>query len=326
MATLRIDQLNNPTEEVVEKSNIIPIDEFFDDMYLAESEKEERKDLARNIYVILSALLTIIKANQVLKNDHDIEYYKEYLTSNLEIVFDNTFGPGSYRSIIENFASEFIDSTMRHIDKPYFTSDDRAIVNAEQQSNAVYNQQQYEQALASGKTKKTWVTMHDKRVRKNHDAADGQEVAIDKPFEVGDSELMFPCDISLGANLREICNCRCVVVYSGEKEDRVEEKYNPIIPDSKIVGFMLNPNSKHYQEFTDVGYSKDNPEQLKNDILKKFDYNKAVDHEDTEHGHKFSIMMSLGVNEKRTFRSVWQIDNGTTEPRIISAYRDRRGE
>lgn len=325
---MKIDQLNSPTEQVVESRNIIPISQYFDEMYLTESEKEERKDLAKNLYVILSAILTIIKANEVLKNPHDTEYYKDYITSNLEIVFDNVFGLGSYRSLIENFANEFVDSTMRHIDTPYFTSDDRAIVNAEQQSNGVFNKKQYEDAIASGKTHKTWVTMHDKRVRASHDAVDGQKVAIDKPFEVGDSELLFPCDLSLGAHLKEVANCRCVVVYNGDENNK-ESSYNPIIQDSKIVGFMLSPNSKHYQEFVDVGYNKDNPEhpeRLKNDILKNFDYNKAIDHEYTKHGHKFSIMMPLGVDVKRTFRTVWQIDNGKTEPRIVSAYRDRRGE
>lgn len=213
MATMKIDQLNSPIEQVVESRNVIPIDEFFDEMYLTESEKEERKDLAKNIYLILSAILAIIKANEVLNNPHDTEYYKDYITSNLEIVFDNVFGSGSYRSLIENFANEFVDSTMRHIDTPYFTSDDRAIVNAEQQSNGVYNKKQYEDALASGKTHKQWVTMHDQRVRKSHIAADGQEVEIKKPFMVGDSELLFPCDESFGAHLKEICGCRCTCIY-----------------------------------------------------------------------------------------------------------------
>lgn len=220
MATMKIDQLNSPVEQVVEPSNVLDIDTFFDEMYLSDSEIEERKDLAKNIYTILAAILAIIKANEVLKNSHDIAYYKDYVIDSMSSLYKGVFNSNKYQSQIESFANDFVDSTMRHIDTPYFTSDDRAIVNAEQQSNAIYNQEQYQQAVASGKTRKTWVTMHDQRVRKNHDAADGQEVDIDKPFEVGDSELMFPCDLSLGANLREICNCRCVVVYSGENDSK----------------------------------------------------------------------------------------------------------
>lgn len=218
-----MDELNSPVEQVVEPSNVLSIDDFFDDMYLTESEKEERKELAKNIFIILSAILTIIKANEVLKNSHDTQEYKGYVADNLKSLFRVVFGSDKYNSQIDSFADEFIDSTMRNIDNPYFTSDDRATVNAEQQSNAIYNQQQYEQAVQSGKTTKKWVTMHDKRVRKTHEEADGQEVAIDKPFEVGSSELMFPGDLSLGASLKEICNCRCVVVYSGNKEEDTEE-------------------------------------------------------------------------------------------------------
>jgi len=217
-----MDELNSPVEQVVEPRNIIPIDQFFDEMYLTESEKEERKELAKNIFIILSAILTIIKANEVLKNSHDTQEYKGYVADNLKSLFRGVFGSDKYNSQIDNFADEFIDSTMRNIDTPYFTSVDRATVNAEQQSNAIYNQNQYEEAIRTGKTKKRWITMHDKRVRKTHDEADGQEVDIDKPFEVGSSELMFPCDLSLGASLKEICNCRCVVAYSGNKDEDTE--------------------------------------------------------------------------------------------------------
>ena len=130
---------------------------------------------------------------------------------------------------------------MRHIKESYFTSDDRATVNAEQQSNATYNQEQYNQAVASGKTKKTWITMHDQRVRKTHDAADGQEVDIDKPFTVGDSELMFPCDLSLGANLREICNCRCVVTYTDDSNELTDD-------DKEAINRYLSPQSLEFNE------------------------------------------------------------------------------
>lgn len=321
---MKIDQLNSPIETVVEKSNIIPIDEYFDEMYLTESEKEERKDLAKNIFVILSAILTIIKANQVLGNDHDIEYYKDYISSNLEILFDNIFGAGSYRSLIENFANEFVDSTMRHIDTPYFTSDDRATVNAEQQSNSVFNQKAYDDAVASGKTKKTWLTMHDKRVRNSHVEADGQEVDINKPFEVGSSELMFPGDLSLGSSLKEICNCRCVCIYSGNQNIDDSSDKDVIFNENKITAYLLNPQKPHYNEFISVGYNENEPEKLKSDILSLYDYNKAKDIENTEHGQKFSVFMDLGITSKKEFRTVWQIDNGAEKPRFITAYIDRR--
>lgn len=249
-----MDQLNSPVEQVVEPSNVLDIDTYFDEMYLTESEKEERKELAKNMFLILSAILTIIKANQMLKNSHDVDYYKEYVSDSLESLFKGVFGSDKYQSQIKTFADEFIDSTMRHINESYFTSEDRATVNAEQQSNSVYNSEQYERAIADGRTKKRWVTMHDKRVRKTHDEADGQEVDIKKPFEVGDSELLFPCDLSLGAHLKEICNCRCVVVYSGNKNELTDDE-------EKAVTDYLSPSSLEFNELMRTKQPLDSAQQ-----------------------------------------------------------------
>lgn len=58
--------------------------------------------------------------------------------------------------------------------------------------------------------------------------------------------------------------------------------------------------------------------------MSQYDYNKAIDKVDNEHGHKFSIIMDLGIETKRKFRTVWQIDKGTDKPRFVNAYLDRR--
>lgn len=213
-ATMKSDELNIVQEQIIEKRNIIPIEQFFDEMYLTESEKAERKDLANGILLVLVAILTIIKTNEVLKNKHDIEYYKGYVDSNLRSLFSVTFPGNDYSNSIKSFANDFIDVTMRNLDTEYFTSEDRAIVNAENTSNSAYNKHQYDEAIRTGKTIKKWVTKHDKRVRKTHEAVDGQEVAIDKLFEVGGYEMAFPMDKSHGAHSKECIGCRCVVIYS----------------------------------------------------------------------------------------------------------------
>lgn len=58
---------------------------------------------------------------------------------------------------------------------------------------------------------KRWVTQGDDRVRDKHASADGQEVPIDEPFEVGGELLMYPADTSLGASADNVINCRCYV-------------------------------------------------------------------------------------------------------------------
>ena len=66
---------------------------------------------------------------------------------------------------------------------------------------------------------KTWWANLDSRVRETHADAHEQVKPADEPFEVGDSELMFPGDDSLGADEGEIINCRCSVLYETSDED-----------------------------------------------------------------------------------------------------------
>ncbi|MCW8930888.1 MAG: hypothetical protein OQL19_11690 [Gammaproteobacteria bacterium] len=62
--------------------------------------------------------------------------------------------------------------------------------------------------------KKTWFTNIDGKERDSHHNAFGQERGINEPFDVGSSRLMFPKDRSLGAESKEIFNCRCSAIYS----------------------------------------------------------------------------------------------------------------
>ena len=60
---------------------------------------------------------------------------------------------------------------------------------------------------------KTWLATRDSRTRETHDIADGQTVAMDELFNVGGSLLDFPGDFSNNADVSEIVNCRCTLIY-----------------------------------------------------------------------------------------------------------------
>lgn len=94
------------------------------------------------------------------------------------------------------------------------------------------------------------------------------------------------------------------------------------IPDKKVVNFLLDPEKKHYKEFAAVGYSKEDPEKLKNDLLEGLKQNEAKIYEPNERGNTaFEVNMTLGVTAKKRFRTAWQIDKGTDFPRFVTAYR-----
>lgn len=60
---------------------------------------------------------------------------------------------------------------------------------------------------------KSWFATMDHRTRQTHKRANRQEVPFDKAFHVGNSELMFPGDGSLGAAAKETIQCRCSAMY-----------------------------------------------------------------------------------------------------------------
>lgn len=61
---------------------------------------------------------------------------------------------------------------------------------------------------------KTWVTKMDNRVRPAHVLAEGQKVVLDVPFIVGGEQLMRPGDMSLGASLDNVIECRCASIIT----------------------------------------------------------------------------------------------------------------
>jgi uncharacterized protein with gpF-like domain len=69
-----------------------------------------------------------------------------------------------------------------------------------------------ESAKATGLTMvKVWISAQGERTRPDHDEANGQQRALNEPFLVGDSLLMFPGDPD--GPPEQIINCRCVSGY-----------------------------------------------------------------------------------------------------------------
>ena len=96
-----------------------------------------------------------------------------------------------------------------------------------------------------------------------------------------------------------------------------------VIEDRKITGYLLNPEKTHYKDFVDVGYSKDNPQKLYDDIVSNFNETKAVNHRiNYDEYDTYSVFMELGVDKKARFRTVWEIKNKGDKPRLVSAHRE----
>ncbi len=89
-------------------------------------------------------------------------------------------------------------------------STQRAVRISRTISTAAANGGRLEGWKQSGRvSKKKWRSAGNQRTRKDHKDANGQIVEIDKPFEVGGEELMYPGDPSGSA--KQIVNCRCTM-------------------------------------------------------------------------------------------------------------------
>lgn len=93
---------------------------------------------------------------------------------------------------------------------------------------------------------------------------------------------------------------------------------------AKLAKYCLNPEKKHSKELFDAGYKESDADLLFKHLEEGYDFSKRRNSESTPYGERFDIPMMLGVTTKRLFNTGWQIDNGATEPKFLTAYIDRR--
>lgn len=116
----------------------------------------------------------------------------------------------------EEKAEEVIHFKEFDVDIPkdeYPTSDFRACLIAIECVTSVANYDDYYQAYKDGRHRKIWNCGFYKQSRNTHQEAHGQETDIDKPFNVGDSLLSFPGDITYDPDMKEIYGCKCWCEY-----------------------------------------------------------------------------------------------------------------
>lgn len=95
----------------------------------------------------------------------------------------------------------------------YWTSDIRSILVGIECATSVENYREMYDAIEHKYKRKVWMTEADDRVRPTHEEVDRTDIPINELFQVGDSYMLFPGDITHGASAKEIDNCRCRVVY-----------------------------------------------------------------------------------------------------------------
>lgn len=204
------DELSDLSEESMRS---IPYDEYFDEMDLTEEEKEKRKQFSREFEDVMLFIFTLFSVMRQYGNIN-----KQYIIGQLqsrysEIVLKYMEIDKYLADYIADFVIETVDATIKHIDDPFYLSDDRSILISENEANGIFNYGEFSEAIKAGKTRKQWVDVRDRRERETHREVGGTVIPIGDTFVVGNSLMLFPKDTSLGAQMKEIANCRCTIKY-----------------------------------------------------------------------------------------------------------------
>jgi len=189
--------------------------EYFAPMAVPTESRKKREKMADEIDDLWIDLLAIYMVAMQYNQPVDEKAVIREFTPRMEDILREN---GVREEVIQNYVNDVFENEIdvtqrRYTENDYWVSDDRVREIVENDINIILNSQEYLDASASGKRYKRWITMRDDRVRDTHAMVDSDVVAINDPFVVGNSLMMFPGDVSLGAAPEEIVNCRCAVEY-----------------------------------------------------------------------------------------------------------------
>lgn len=209
MATHKIDELNILVRRRMYR-------EYFEVMDIPLADRRKREKLAEDIddvWIEILAIYAVAREHQMAVDLARIE--REYLEKLSDVLRE----AGVREEIIQNYLDDVAVNEMevtqkRYMDDPYWISAERSVEIATNDSNKIWHETEFIDAVNSGKRFKRWITMRDERVRDTHAEIDGVTIPINDAFVVGNSLMMFPGDtFTYGASLEETVNCRCWLEY-----------------------------------------------------------------------------------------------------------------
>ena len=193
-------------------TKVLSIDKFFDETGLTKSQKADRKEFARYMDKGLYDVLAYIHLSLQRGYDDGIRIAKQRVNDlflgavGIALVADTTL-----MAYAERYANDFVESTVRNQETPYFFTSDRARLNAENEAATAFNYAEFQEAIDRGRPYKKWNAMDDLQVRATHEEVNGIILPITEAFIVGGFPMMYPRDMS--APVQEVANCRCWLTF-----------------------------------------------------------------------------------------------------------------
>lgn len=225
MASVKLSEVKDFDElnRLVGYEISVPIDEFYEPMKLSKKQKWKRQETARKIedmLIDLFAILFLFQRYGTGSYEEQVEIARERYITIVEQNTDAELTP-YMASHAEFLFADMLEKTFRHSDEAFYYSADRARAIAENDSNSIWNNTEYEGALkgknpATGRSyrNKTWNTIIDGKERDSHAAMNGVTIPINAVFHLAGGDCYYPRDDSLGMSDEEICSCRCSLTFS----------------------------------------------------------------------------------------------------------------
>jgi hypothetical protein len=212
MVTTRIDEINTPQSFDAEQF----IREYFKPMRISKERKEIREEAARDFRDFLLFILALI-ATESAYNVLNWAYIEEQFRREMEQrALEYARRSQELEDYIAEKASDFVRVTQeKDLSDPYWTSDERATMEAVNEANDVVGYEEFQEAIDNGYKYKRWRTENDNRVRKSHRKMEGKTIPITDYFVLDKGILMFSHD---WLNCPEECyGCRCATEYLKSK-------------------------------------------------------------------------------------------------------------
>ena len=207
-----IDELSNLTTKKAEEP-----EEYFKKMDLNKEQVQKRLDYTKKANDLFDVILILLLTMDE-RGETNFYYARNMLETWLLSLIAEYTTPDDYLiDYATDTAYNFVDTTVRHFDDPWYTSSDRALYNAENGANDVLNYSEYQEAIEAGKTHKRWITENDNKVRETHRELHRKELPIREFFQVGVAQMRFPKDYEKASMFpEELVNCRCTIQYLPE--------------------------------------------------------------------------------------------------------------
>ena len=191
-------------------------DRYYSVMDISKKQKAIRTKTAWELFELFMSFFSWFKEAEE-KNVDNTSYFLPRLQNELqdvvsrEALFDDYFI--TYVAVL---ALGIYQVTNEHKGDKYFLSEDRAVNLALNESLSINNHIELKEAVRKGYTMKRWCTELDNKVRPTHLKMEGVTIPIDSLFTVGNSLMEAPHDMTHGASMSEISNCRCWLEFSKE--------------------------------------------------------------------------------------------------------------